>query len=43
MEDDMDVACSTHGRKNKCILDLHGKPEGRNHLEDLSIEGKILK
>jgi hypothetical protein len=40
-EEDIDKACSTHGKYEKCITNFGRKPEGKNHLEDLDIEGRI--
>jgi hypothetical protein len=31
-----------HGRDDKCIHILVGKPKGRDHMEDLGIDGKII-
>ena len=33
-------ACSTHGER--CIKGFMGKPEGKNHLEDPGIDGRII-
>jgi hypothetical protein len=32
-QDEMDRACSTHGRDEKCVKDA-GKVKGSNHVED---------
>jgi len=37
MEDEPGEACSTHGRNEKCR-----KPEEKYHLEDLSLDGRII-
>jgi hypothetical protein len=34
--------CSTHGIDGKCTLSLIGKLEGRDHLEDLSLDAVII-
>jgi len=34
----MDGACSTHGR----ICNSYEKPEGRDHLQDLDVNGNII-
>jgi hypothetical protein len=31
-----------HGRDSKCTQNLVGKPEGRDHMEDLGIDGMII-
>jgi hypothetical protein len=31
-EDEMDGSCSTHGKGEKCIQNLVGKPEGKRQL-----------
>ena len=36
----MGGACSTCGER--CLPGFGGKPEGRNHLEDLGVDGKII-
>ena len=33
----------TYGRDERCIQSFGGKPEKRGHLEDLGVNGKILK
>jgi len=38
----MEAACSTHGRDDKCIHNLVGKPEGKNHSEDQGVNGRII-
>jgi hypothetical protein len=35
-------ACSTHGKDEKCIQMLVGKPEGKNHAEDLGVDEKVI-
>jgi len=39
---EVDWACGTYGREEKCMQVLVGKFRGREHLENLSIGGKIL-
>jgi hypothetical protein len=34
--------CDTLGRDEKCIQCLVGKPEEKDHLEDLSIDGRMI-
>jgi hypothetical protein len=36
----MDGACSTHGRDEKCMPNFG--QEGRDHLEDLDVDEKII-
>jgi len=38
----MGRACSTYGERRGAYRILVGKPEGKKHLEDLGINGKIL-
>ena len=39
----MDGACSTHGGEEMCTQGfLLGKPEGKSHLEDPGIDGRII-
>jgi hypothetical protein len=38
----MSGECSTHGRQQRCIQGFGGGAEGKNHLEDLGVGGKIL-
>jgi len=37
----MGGACSTHGEMRNAYNKLVGKPEGRDHSEDLGVNGKI--
>jgi hypothetical protein len=37
----MGRACSTYGGKDQCMQVLVGRPEGRNHLGDTSVDGRI--
>jgi hypothetical protein len=40
----MGGACSTHGRDEKCVYNFDRKNvNGRNHSEDLGINGKVLE
>jgi hypothetical protein len=32
-----------YGGEKRCIQSFRGDPEGRNHLEDPGIDGRILK
>jgi hypothetical protein len=38
----MDWSCRKHGRDEKCIQSFGHKPEGRDLLEDLGVEGRVL-
>ena len=38
----MGGACSTYGEEDRCIQTLVGKPDGRDHLEDPGIDGRII-
>jgi hypothetical protein len=38
----MGGACHMHGRDEKCIQYLVGKPEGKRPLEHLGVDGKII-
>jgi hypothetical protein len=38
----MDGIFSTHGRYKNAYSTLVGKPEGRDHLEELYADGKII-
>jgi hypothetical protein len=38
----MDGTCSTYGERRGAYKVLVGKPEGRNHLEDQGIYGRII-
>jgi len=38
----MSGACSTHGRDNRCIQKLAGKPEGTIHSEDVGVDRRII-
>jgi len=33
---------STHGRQERCIQVLMGRPEGIDHLENLGVDGRTL-
>ena len=40
---EMGVACSTYGREERYIQSFGGrKPEGKNHLEDPDVDGRII-
>jgi hypothetical protein len=41
-EKEVGWACGTYGREEKCMQVLVGKFRGREHLENLSIGGKII-
>jgi hypothetical protein len=38
----MGRACSTNGAKRNACRILVGKPEGREHQEDLDIDGRLI-
>jgi hypothetical protein len=38
----MDRACSPHGREDKFIQSFIGKPERKNYLQDLCVDGNIV-
>jgi hypothetical protein len=36
-------ACGTHGKGEKCVSkSFIGKPEGRDHLEEIGVGGRII-
>jgi hypothetical protein len=39
---EMGGACSTHGGRGCTYRSLVGRPEGKNRLEDLGVNGKII-
>jgi hypothetical protein len=40
---EMGGACGTHGGQERCMQDLMGKHDGKNHLEDIGVDRMILK
>jgi len=39
----MGEACGTVGRREGCVQGFGGRgPEGKNHLEDLVVDGRII-
>jgi len=42
-KNEMDEVRGTYGANERCIQSFGGKPNERGHLEDLGINGKILK
>jgi len=38
----MGEVCSMQGRDKKCIQNFYWKTKGRDHAEDLGIDGKII-
>jgi len=38
----MGKAYSTNGRDEKCIQNFCRKPEGKNHSENLGVDGKMI-
>ena len=41
-KNEMDEARSTYGGKERCIQGLVWKLEGRDHLEDPDVDGRII-
>jgi hypothetical protein len=41
-EDEMGRACRTNGEKTNAYRILVGKPEEKDHLEDLDVGGRII-
>jgi hypothetical protein len=41
-KNEMDSACGMYGGAERCMQGLVGKHEGRDHLEDLGINGRII-
>jgi len=39
---DLDGACGTYGRQDRCIQGFGGETRERNQLEDLGIDGRII-
>ena len=39
---EMGGACSTYGGEKRRVEDFVGKPEGKDHLEDPGIDGKVI-
>ena len=39
---EMGWACGTYGRQERCVQDFGRETEGRNHSEDLGIDGRII-
>jgi len=39
---EMGWACGTYGRQERCIQGFGRETEGRNHLEDLRVDGRII-
>jgi len=35
-------ACSTYGEEERCIQSFDEEPEGKNHLEDPGVGGRIF-
>jgi hypothetical protein len=42
MEEEMGRACSTHGRDKKCTQDWSENLKGRDHVEDVRLNGNII-
>jgi len=38
----MSGTCSTHVRNKECIKILVGNLDGRDHWEDLGVDGKVI-
>jgi hypothetical protein len=41
-KNEMAGACSMRGGEGRCVQGLVGKPEGKNHLEDPDVDGRII-
>jgi hypothetical protein len=41
-KNEIDGACSTYGERRGACGVLVGKPDGKNHLEDLGVDGRIV-
>jgi hypothetical protein len=41
-DDGMAGVCDAHGEKRYAYRGLVGKPEGKNHFENLGIEGRMI-
>jgi len=39
----MGGACSTYDRRERCVEDFGGETQGKDHLEDLRVNWKVLK
>jgi len=42
VQDLLGGACSTYGGQDRFIQGLVEKPEGKNHLEDHKVDGRII-
>jgi hypothetical protein len=40
-ENEVGGTCGTHGRGEECVQSFMGKLEGKNHLEDQGIDGRM--
>ena len=38
----MDGECGSYEGREKCIWILIGKPEGKRHVKDLHVDGRII-
>jgi hypothetical protein len=41
-KNEMGDACSMYEGEERCIQGFGGKPEGKNHLEEAGIDGRII-
>jgi len=39
---EMGWECSTYGSEKRCMQAFAEKPEGKNHLEDRGLEGRVI-
>jgi hypothetical protein len=42
MGDEVDEACNTHGREDKCLHFLLEYLQGRDHSEDIGVDGEVI-
>jgi len=42
MKNEMGAVCRTYGGRRGVYRVLVGKPEGKNHLEDPSVDGRLI-
>jgi hypothetical protein len=38
----MGCARGIYGKQGRCIHDFMGRPDARNHLEDIVVDGRII-
>ena len=42
MKNEVGGACSTYGGEKRCIQGFGGKHEGKNHMGDRGVDGRII-